>query len=141
MPTSGTENAVAICMGVVIPDSSEAQVLLGFDSFLSELPKNAFQNGEPKGKLLDDANRRRFVQFIRSAESILLCPIILDLKPLAGATEPNAKDAVVVALKSAASQCKHETMRHEVELLARQFKNLSLGCVSYVDSQVALDHC
>ena len=55
-PPAGVHR-VGIVSGVAIPDSDEAEVFRQFDAFLGKLPASSFENGEPKGRLLNDAER------------------------------------------------------------------------------------
>lgn len=125
VPTDGTTHAAGIVMGIVIPDETQAEVLRCFDEFVRQLPQAAFHNGEPKGKLLDEERREQFGSMISHLDSVLVCPIMLDLTSLAGRTDVDVRQSVVKKLREWASLCKHETMRDEVQMLARQFGNLS----------------
>jgi hypothetical protein len=124
VPDDKGTHAIGIVVGVVVPDETEQDVFRRFDEFLQHLPPSAFQNGEPKGRLLDERNRRLFSDLVQKLDSILVCPIMLDLTALAG-NDSHVRSAVVEALRGWATRCKHQTMREQVELLARQFDNVS----------------
>lgn len=125
VPTDGRQHAVGIVLGVVIPDETQPDVFRRFSRFTRSLPAGAFSGGEPKGRLLDAASRRDFAELIAVDKSILVCPIMLDLTLLGRRSEVDVRSSVVCRLNEWASVCKHQSMREELELLARQFRNLS----------------
>jgi hypothetical protein len=124
VPQDRQDHAVGIVVGVVVPETAEAALLQRFGQFIQTLPPSAFKDGEAKGNLLDDEERHAFAKLISEATGCMVCPMILDLTSMAGRSQEIC-DKIVAKLKVWASQCKHETLRLEVELLARQVGNLS----------------
>lgn len=93
LPPAG-EHRVGIVSGVAIPDSAEAEVFGQFDAFLSKLPASSFKNGEPKGRLLDDAGRKALADMLVDLPGILFCPIMLDLTSLVGQAQADVSGFV-----------------------------------------------
>ena len=125
VPASADEPAAGIVAGVSIPESVEARVFDRFERFVAGLPASASQKGEPKGRLMDDGALNAFCDFVFDEEHVSVTPVVLDLASLATPHE-TPKELVVAKLELLALQCKHEAMRDNVRLLARQFANLSL---------------
>ena len=125
LPPAGG-HGVGIVSGIAIPDSDEAEIFRRFDAFLSKLPSSSFKNGEPKGKLLDDANCEALATMLADLPGILLRPIMLDLTSLAG--QPQAQVASLVSRKLMELQatCRHETFRNQIAELALDVGRLSV---------------
>jgi hypothetical protein len=125
LPKSPDEHAVGIVVGIVIPEVCEARAEQAYRDLVAKLRPAAFQNGEPKGKLLDENERRLFAEMIANLDGILLCPIILDITSLARRDDVDTKSDVVQRLRAWQSRCKHESMKNELEQLVKQVENLS----------------
>jgi hypothetical protein len=82
------QHGIVIVSGVVTIDSEEADTLRRLDPFVRKLPKSAFKDGEPKGRLLDEAARERFASLLAELPGVLLCPAMLDLSSIVGQPEP-----------------------------------------------------
>ena len=119
------EHRVGIVSGVAIPDSDEAEVFEQFDAFLSTLPGSSFQNGEPKGRLLDHADRKALADMLVDLPGILLCPIMLDLTSLVGQHQTDAAGLVSRKLMQLQATCKHETFRNQIVELANDIGAMS----------------
>jgi hypothetical protein len=124
LPPAG-EHRVGIVSGIVIPDSDEVEIFRQFDAFLSRLPTSSFKNGEPKGRLLDDAGREAFADFLVALPGILLCPIMLDLTSLVGKPEADIAGLVSQKLLRLQAACKHQTFRDEIIQLATDVGTMS----------------
>src|SRR5437899_1839520 len=109
---------VGIVVGVAIPDSVEEEVYRQFDRFLGELPATSFVDGEPKGRLLDDAGRKSLADFFVDLPGILLCPIMLDLTSLVGNPQADAVGSISRKLMKLHAACTHETLQRQVAALA-----------------------
>lgn len=126
IPNAAGTHAVGIVSGVVIPESQQAEIFSQFDAFLSTLPANAFKNGEPKGRLLDEESLRRFADFLFDLRrGILFCPTMLDITSLIGRPEAEASAAVSKKLFDLESACKHETLKRQIRELAAQVGRMS----------------
>jgi hypothetical protein len=119
------EHRVGIVSGVAIPDSDEAEVFQQFDAFLNKLPVSSFQNGEPKGRLLDDAGRKALAGMLVNLPGILVCPIMLDLTSLVGQPQSDAAGLVSRKLIQLQATCKHGTFRNQIAALANDIGALS----------------
>ena len=119
------KHRVGIVSGVAIPDSDEAEVFQQFDAFLRKLPGSSFKNGEPKGRLLDDAGRKALADLLVDLPGILLCPIMLDLTSLAGQPQTNAAVLVSQKLMQLQATCKHETFRNQIVELGDDIVEMS----------------
>ncbi len=126
LPTEQGEHRVGIVGGVIIPETEEAEVFRRFDAFVASLPPTAFQDAEPKGRLLGDSGRRAFAELMLDLPGkILLSPTMLDLTTLVGRPEADVVNPVVAKLKHWQSLCKHDTMRQQVGELATEVAKLS----------------
>jgi hypothetical protein len=111
--------------GVAIPDSDEAEIFQRFDAFLSKLPSSSFKDGEPKGRLLDDACRKALATMLATVPGILLCPIMLDLTSLVGQRQAHVAALVSRRLIALQAKCTHETFRNQIAELALDVDKLS----------------
>jgi hypothetical protein len=125
LPPAG-KHRVGIVSGVAIPDSDEAGVFQQFDAFLSKQPASSFKNGEPKGRLLDDAGRKALADMLVGLPGILLCPIMLDLTSLVGQHQTDAAGLVSRKLIQLQATCKHETFRNQIVELANDIGAMSM---------------
>jgi hypothetical protein len=126
VPTTVGTHAVGIVSGVVIPEAIEAAVLEAFDRFLKTLPSTAFDNGEVKGRLLDDDARRRLADLIvHLPAGILFCPIMLDLTSLIGISQASVGAAIAAKLIEIQGTCKHATQQDEIGQLAADIGRMS----------------
>jgi hypothetical protein len=124
LPTAG-KHSVGIVSGVAIPDSDEAEVFRQFNAFLEKLPKSSFKNGEPKGKLLGDAERKALADMLVDLPGILLCPIMLDLTSLVGQPQADITGLLSRKLMKLQTTCKHETFRNQIVGLANDVGAMS----------------
>lgn len=113
-------------MGVAMPEDAEDAIFAQFSTFVRQLPSRMKPNGEVKGRCLSPEFRRLFAEFVFDCPNLLICPAIIDLTPLSRQPDGEARNRVVARLRGWASQCKYESMRNDVEMLARQVGNLSL---------------
>jgi len=124
VPLDRHEHAVGIVVGLVVPETEEAELWQRFREFVAKLPRSAFKRGEPKGNRLDQEARRAFAILVSQCQGILICPTMLDLTTMAGRAEEE-RNGIVTKIETTAASCKHQSMQQEVELLARQVANLS----------------
>jgi hypothetical protein len=125
MPAKAGEHRVGIVSGVVIPESDEAEVFKHFDSFVASLPGTAFEKGEPKGRLLRDAETRAFAQMMLDIPGkILLCPTMLDLTTLFGHPESEIVKNIVAKFRQWEAGCIHDSLRKDVGELADETAKL-----------------
>lgn len=118
------DQQVGIVVGITIPESAEPEVITRFDDFVATLPASAFKNGEPKGNLLTLEYRTRFSAIIAADDRIVVTPAILDISSINKANL-DVRGGMVRRMRDIAEQCIHESMREQVDLLAKQFQNLS----------------
>src|SRR5271157_1689643 len=124
-PPPAEEHRVGIVSGIAIPDSDEIEVFQQFDAFLSNLPGSSFQNGEPKGRLLDDAGRKALADMLVDLPGILLCPIMLDLTLLVGQPQTDVAGLVSRKLMQLQATFTHETFRNQIVELANDIGAMS----------------
>ncbi|OAI39239.1 hypothetical protein AYO40_01325 [Planctomycetaceae bacterium SCGC AG-212-D15] len=124
VPPAG-DHRVGIVVGVAVPETEQAGIFNRFDTFLSQLPKSAFENGEPKGRLLDDGGRNAFAQLVASLPGVLVCPSMLDLTSLSGTSNADAREPVLRRLNSQLGAFKHESMPDEVANLVATIEEMS----------------
>jgi hypothetical protein len=125
VPT-GLDHAVGIAVGIVIPDETKAAIMRRYDDFVRGLSPGSFHQNEPKGNLLDTDGRRDFAEFISASDGLLVSPIMLDLTALSGKSGADLQASVIRRLEALSRQSRHPTFKEQVNLLARQIKNLSL---------------
>jgi hypothetical protein len=118
------EHRVGIVSGIVIPETHEAEVFRRFDGFVGTLPASAFKNGEPKGRLLDDAGCKALAEMLINLPGILVCPTMLDLTSLVGGPQI---DGARLSRKLMAVQaaCEHKSFRDELIEFANDASRLS----------------
>lgn len=124
LPPAG-EHRVGIVSGVAIPESDEAEIFRQFDAFLSQLPASSFRNGEPKGRLLDDAGRKALADMLVDLPGILFSPVTLDLTSLVGQPQADVTGLVSRKLIQLQATCKHERLRNQVGQLANDVGAMS----------------
>jgi len=126
LPATAAIHAVGIVSGVVIPEGVEAAVFASFSTFLKTLPSTAFQNGEVKGRLLDEAGRAGLAQMIVDLpRGALFCPVMLDLTSLVGTPYASPCEAVAAKLIGLQGTCKHAKMKAEIGALAADVGSMS----------------
>ena len=125
LPPPGEHRAGIVC-GIAIPDSDDVEIFRRFDAFVGALPASAFKNGEPKGRLLDDDDRKDFANMIAGLPGILICPIMLDLTSLVGQLQADVAGLVSQKLMQLQATCKHQTFRDQLVGLANDVSDLSM---------------
>lgn len=70
---------VSVAVTLVVPDDQRDSLLASFQSFLTELPPEAFKNGEPKGGRLTYEAKLRYCDMLAQHLRVLVCPVIVDL--------------------------------------------------------------
>lgn len=118
-------SSVGIVCGIALPEKAEADVFNRFDTFVSGLPPSVFDNGEPKGRLLDERCLTAFVDLCASLPDLLICPTILDLTSLCGESYDSTVGKIASKMRSVSLQCLHETMRSETSDLASEIDRMS----------------
>lgn len=113
-------------MAAVLPESALDEVFRRFKGFTATLSQIECHKGEPKGARLTDANRLAFCELAADCKDLMLGVTMLDIAPLAKMDATTIRASIVQRLNSLAGQCRHETMRNEVTLLAKQVGNLSI---------------
>lgn len=115
-----------IVVGVALPESARDEAFGRFRRFVATLSHNECDRREPKGARLSDDSRSRFCEFAADCEDLLVTVAMLDLTPLAQLDAKTFRDSIVKKLNWWAGQCRYQTMRDEVTLLAKQAGNLIL---------------
>ncbi len=115
-----------IVVAVVLPESALDEVFCRFKSFIKKLSKSECHKGEPKGARLTDANRLAFCELVADCKDLMIAVTMLDITPLARMDATTIGASIVQRLNSLAGQCRYETMRSDVMLLAKQVGNLSI---------------
>jgi hypothetical protein len=115
-----------IVVAAVLPESALDEVFGRVTSFITTLSKIERHKGEPKGARLTDANRLAFCELAAECEDLMLAVTMLDITPLAKMDTTTLRTSIIQQLNSLAGQCRYETMRNEVILLAKQVGNLSI---------------
>jgi len=115
-----------IVVGVVLPESARDDVFDRFQAFLATLAQAEHDRGEPKGARLSDDSRSRFSEFVADCEDLLVVVTMLDLTPLAQLDAATLRQSIIKKLNWWAEQCRYQTLREEVTLLAKQAGNLSV---------------
>src|SRR5688572_19337537 len=120
IPHTSETHAVGIVVGMDIPEADEAKVFSRYQYFLNSLAPSALKNGEPKGNLLSAESLRRVAEMLDGCTGVLLATTLLELISLAGGGAERAKESMVKELQVTATQCVHQTMRDQMQLLSRQ---------------------
>ena len=113
-------------MAAVLPESALDDVFRRFQDFTATLSPIECHKGEPKGARLTDANRLAFCELAANCKDLMLAVTMLDITPLAKMDATTLRASIIQRLNGVASQCRYETMRNEVTLLAKQVGNLSV---------------
>jgi len=115
-----------IVVGVALPESARDDVFCRFEEFLGTLTQAERDRAEPKGARLSDDSRCRFSEFVADCEDLLVVVTMLDLTTLARLDAATLRESIVKKLNWWARQCRYQTLRDEVKLLAKQVGNLSV---------------
>lgn len=125
VPQDPNTHAVGIVVGVDIPELIEQQVFAAYQQFVSTLSTTEFKKGEPKGNLLSDTHLREFAEMMAVTKDLLITTTLIDLSTLAGGRSAESEKCVEAKFDKIASQCVYDSLRQEIELLKRQYVNLS----------------
>jgi hypothetical protein len=112
------DQQVGIVVGITIPDLAEPEVFTKFGEFVATLAPSAFKNGEPKGNLFTFEERTRFAEMIAADDRIVVTPAILDIASINRANL-DVRGGMVRRMRELAEQCVYESMREQVDLLAK----------------------
>ncbi|RJP41140.1 MAG: hypothetical protein C4547_01810 [Phycisphaerales bacterium] len=122
IPRGLVTSASAVVAGVAYPDSAEAHLREILSEFAVRVGR---QGSEVKGRFLNVDQCMDFIQAVRNQRSLLIEPASLDLTWITDEHAADIPERVCRVLYSKGAKCVHESMRAELELLGRQFRNLS----------------
>jgi hypothetical protein len=126
LPASSAVHRAAIVVGIAIPDHVQESLFMRFKEFVSTLSQDELSNGEPKGALLTTNHRHEFAGLLSEfGGKISLTPVTLDLSSVSGSYCQELNKTMHEVLSEAKSRFMYPTARDEIELLSRQFRNLS----------------
>jgi len=126
LPNADEHKCAVIC-GVVIAETVEERLRQDFEKFVNQLSSSEKANGEPKGTLLTDKNRQLFCEILSDYEGVLITPTTLDLSISSREKTLNVCNKMKADLFESAKKCVYDTMRSEIEELAKQWGNLSIN--------------
>ena len=134
---AGDHKCGVVC-GLVVPEIIKEDLRKDFEAFVSVLVDEEKDRGEPKGYLLTDESRKHFCGLLNDHEKVFVVPITLDLSKDNNASLGRMGAKMKKKLYESAKKCVYETLKDQIEMLGRQWSNLS-------DSQgfrlVALTRC
>jgi len=126
LPNAGEHKCAVVC-GLTIPETIGESLRKDFEVFVDCLSEAEKTNGEPKGRLLTDRNRRRFCEMLSSYRGVLVAPTTLDLSVSSREKATNICDEMKTKLFESAKKCVYDTMRFQIKELGRQWGNLSIN--------------
>lgn len=112
VPTNAQTQAVGIVSGIVVPEIEEPVVFQRFDGYVSALPQTAFDNGEPKGRLLGPAEQADFATMFADLPGILFCPVLMDLTAAIG--NADVRGAIERKFRQLQTTCRKQTLKDSV---------------------------
>jgi uncharacterized protein DUF3800 len=115
---------VAVC--VVVSDLKRDSLERKFEDFCSNLPYEMMVNGEPKGSKLNRHKRIEFCDILGEfVGNLLIIPATIDMSLTAMLdTEHNLNQRLQDRCIELCNYMEHESMKEDLRLKARQFKNL-----------------
>ncbi|MGB7293940.1 MAG: DUF3800 domain-containing protein [Thermodesulfobacteriota bacterium] len=127
IPEGFIQHSACVVTCVVVSEFKFDEIKAMFESYSSTLTDEQFVNGEPKGSKLTKEQRIEFCEMLlKLKKNILVVPITVDMTLLAMLDNERT---IVQKLYDRCMELRqymlHETMKEQLELLAKQFKNLS----------------
>jgi len=123
-PCLAGKHELSSVFGLIVPEIESESLYRDFSSFVSSLPRSAFINGEPKGSRLTFDRQKSLALILSAHPGIMTVPVTFnrDMDTQTFSTWPEALRAI---LEKQAADCVHDTMRRQVETLAKRCGNLS----------------
>lgn len=127
IPTGLIQHQACVVVCVVVSDLKHEYLKHKFESFCSKLPNEMLINGEPKGSKLNRHKRIEFCDMLGEfKENILIIPVTIDMSLTAMLdTECNLNQRLHDRCIELCDYMKHESMKDDLRLRAKQFMNLS----------------
>jgi len=127
IPQGMIQHSACVVVCVVVSEYKLDQLNKKFLKYCSNLPKDQLDNGEPKGSKLNNSQRLEFCNILSGfKDSIMVVPITIDMTLLAMFnSEKTMTQKFSNRLMNLRQYMLHDSMKEEIELLAKQFMNLS----------------
>lgn len=122
---SSAVHEVGVAVGVGVADPGWPDLQDTFREFANELPSSARARGEPKGRLMAPEQLHRFTEILSEVDGLVVCPVTMDLGHLHAIDPTDLLAPFHDRLDEAAAQMMYPTAEAQVQLLARQARNLS----------------
>jgi hypothetical protein len=127
VPENPSIHRCAITMGIAVSERVCDDLRAAFARFVATLEKGELVDGEPKGHRLTYAHKEDFCDILaRYEDGISVTPVTLDLSSLARRNEAAMNDQMHELLGQWADQMLYPEARTQLQLVARQYGNLSL---------------
>jgi hypothetical protein len=128
VPENPSIHRCAVTMGIAVSDRVFDELRGAFARFVATLQKGELVDGEPKGRLLTYAHKKDFCDILaRYEDGISVTPVTLDLSSLSLRHEGAMTDQMYELLSQWAEKMLHPEARAQLQLLARQYRNLSVS--------------
>ncbi len=134
IPTSARDHKVAVGMGMAVSDTTWPELASCFLSFKADLADSEIERGEPKWYRLNPTHRAQFCELVGHTDGISLTPVTLDLSHLALVPPKELVEPIYARMDWNAARMVYKTARSQIELLAKQVRNLSVPQVMRIYS-------
>jgi hypothetical protein len=128
-PAAPGKLELAAVLALIVPSVDSDSLEKDFLKFVSTLPASAFAKGEPKGSRLPLDRLKSLASMLNMHPGIMTVPTTFnrEIESPSFRTWPEQLKAI---LEKQAALCVHDTMRREVETLAKRCGNLSSEQIS-----------
>jgi hypothetical protein len=120
------EDGLAVVLGVIIPENHKEALHRDFLSFVENLPKDCFRNGEPKGHLLSAEHYWMLATILNAHPGIMFVPVTVNNSSLLRSEIESWPAELRQILDRKGGECLYDKMRSEVQELAKRCGNLSI---------------
>jgi hypothetical protein len=128
VPENPSIHRCAVTMGIAVSDRVFDDLRAAFARFVATLEKGELVDGEPKGHRLTYAHKEDFCDILaRYDDGISVTPVTLDLSSLSRRNEAAMNEQMHELLGQWADQMLYPEARTQLQLLARQYRNLSVS--------------
>jgi hypothetical protein len=128
VPEDPSIHRCAVTMGIAVSDRVLDDLRGAFARFVAALRNGELVDGEPKGRLLTYDHKKDFCDILAQYEDgISVTPVTLDLSSLSRRHEVVTPDQMYQRFNQWAEKMLDSEARTQLQLLARQYRNLSVN--------------
>jgi hypothetical protein len=128
-PCLAGEDELSAVIGLIIPEIDSQALKQDFSAFVAKLPRGVFVNGEPKGNRFSMEQHKEVALLLNARPGIMSVPVTFN-RAMSTSSFDSWPASLKELLTKEASMCVHETMRQQVQELARRCGNLSSDQIS-----------